>query len=147
MGPRGGAVPRAFLRWPDARLKAVALAVPEVDAQVREIWRELVAAMRQVPGGVGLAAPQLGIGLRLAVVDATGTGLRPLKLANPELLWASAEMRSWREGSPNLPGVSEEVSRPAAVRIRYIDAEGGGQEQFVDGGSAGSGPHQIDPHD
>ncbi|MEM8700084.1 MAG: peptide deformylase, partial [Pseudomonadota bacterium] len=60
---------RRFLHWPDPALSAVAEPVAAVDAPVRAIWDEMLEAMYAMPG-IGLAAPQLGIGLRLAVVDA-----------------------------------------------------------------------------
>ncbi len=140
-GPPG--THRPFLRWPDPRLRAPAAPVVAVDEAVREIWREMVVAMVGMPG-IGLAAPQLGIGLRLAVVDATATGLRPLKLANPEILWASEETRAGREASPNLPGVSEEVVRPVSVRARWLDEAGEAQERLLQGDWARSLQHQID---
>ncbi len=144
-GPEGEAArwPRPFLRWPDPRLKAPAAPVEVVDDAVREIWREMVAAMVAMPG-IGLAAPQLGIGLRLAVVDATATGLRPLRLANPELLWVSEDTHAGREGSPNLPGVWEEVARPLSVRVGYLDETGTPVEKLLQGQWARSVQHQID---
>ncbi len=134
--------PRAILRWPDPRLKARAEPVATVDDAVRAVWDEMVAAMRGFRG-VGLAAPQLGIGLRLAIVDPTATAMRPMRLANPELLWVSPETEARTEASPCLPGVSEQVTRPASVRVGFL-GEDGPEERFLQGLAARSVQHQID---
>ncbi len=134
--------PRPILRWPDPRLKARAEPVARVDDGVRAVWAEMAAAMRAFRG-VGLAAPQLGIGLRLALVDPTATGLRPLRLANPELLWTSPDTETRQEASPCLPGVAEEVRRPASVRVGFLGEEGP-EERLLTGLAARSLQHQID---
>lgn len=110
---------RPFVMWPDARLRTPAKEVAEITDEVRAIWQEMLEAMYAMPG-VGLAAPQLGIGLRLAVVDA-GDGGAPVRMANPEVLHASVELRPHEEASPNLPGVSAQILRPRAVTVTYVD--------------------------
>ncbi|WP_281823399.1 peptide deformylase [Jannaschia rubra] len=133
---------RAFLRWPDPRLKTPAAPVDAVDDGVRAIWNEMVEAMHVMPG-VGLAAPQLGIMRRLAVVDA-GDGRGVTRLANPVILHASAEMREHDEASPNLPGVSARIRRPRAVTVAYLDEDGAAREEDFVLLRATSVQHQID---
>ena len=135
--------PRAFVAFPDPRLRAVAAPVACVDEAVRAVWEEMLAAMYAMPG-VGLAAPQLGIGLRLAVLDCSESRDQPVRLANPVLLDASAEMRKGPEGSPNLPGLVEQVERPARVTVRYLDAAGAEIEREFTGLWSASVQHQID---
>ena len=94
--------------------------------------------------GVGLAAPQLGIGLRLAVVDCSPSKDQPIRLANPRIVWASDEMRSYEEASPNLPGASAAIERPAEVRVGWIDENGNPQEKDFDGLWATCVQHEID---
>ena len=103
---------RAILRWPDKRLRDVAAPVIETDDDIRAIWDEMIEVMEAMPG-VGLAAPQIGVMRRLAVVDASDTRGQVIRMANPEIVHASVEARVHRESSPNLPGVSAEISRPA----------------------------------
>ncbi len=116
--------------------------VDAVDGTVRTIWDEMVEAMHAMPG-VGLAAPQLGIMRRLAVVDA-GDGQGVARLANPRILHASATLRDHEEASPNLPGVSARVSRPRAVTVAFLDETGAAREEEFVLLRATSVQHQID---
>ncbi len=136
-------MPRPFVPWPHPALKTVSTPVEAVDDAVRDLWDEMLAAMYAMPG-VGLAANQLGVTRRLAVVDCSEAGDRPVRLANPQILAASAEMRAHVEASPNLPGVSAEVLRPAEVRVRFLGASGEIEEQAFEGLWATSVQHQID---
>ncbi|MEM9147916.1 MAG: peptide deformylase [Pseudomonadota bacterium] len=138
-----GAEHRAYVRWPDARLRAAALPVDAVDDAARALWDEMLRAMYAMPG-IGLAAPQLGVGLRLAVLDASPTADSPVRLANPVLLEISEETRVQAEGSPNLPGVWAEIRRPAEVRVRFLSETGEPSERSFEGPWAQSVQHQID---
>jgi len=102
----------------------------------------MVRAMQAMPG-VGLAAPQLGIPLRLAIVDA-GDGQGITYLANPRILHRSAILRTHEEASPNLPGLSAKVKRPRAVTVAYTDARGARREEEFVLLRATSVQHQID---
>ncbi|MEM9430436.1 MAG: peptide deformylase [Pseudomonadota bacterium] len=135
--------PRPFLIYPDKRLLTPALPVSSVDDDVRSIWEEMLAAMYAMPG-VGLAAPQLGIPWRLAVVDCDPANPAPVRMANPELLEMGEEVELGPEGSPNLPGLTADVPRATSVRVRFLDAEGAVLERRFDGLWARSVQHQID---
>ena len=74
-------VHRPFVPWPAKVLRTPAAPVEAVTDETRAIWDEMLEAMYAMPG-VGLAAPQLGISLRLAVVDA-GDQTAPIRMANP----------------------------------------------------------------
>lgn len=133
---------RPFLMWPDKRLVTPAAEVAEVTDETRAIWNEMIEAMRAMPG-VGLAAVQLGIMQRLAVVDADD-GFGVTRLANPRIVHASGVMNTHDEASPNLPGVSAQVKRPRAVTVAYLDETGGAREQDFVLLRATSVQHQID---
>lgn len=133
----------SFLPWPHATLRAKAAPVAAIDDEIRGIWARMVAAMEAMPG-VGLAAPQIGIARRLAVVDASTERGQPILMANPEILHASAQLRAHDEASPNLPGVSAVISRPRAVTLRFLNAEGETEERDLVGLWATSAQHQID---
>ena len=134
---------RPFLMWPDRRLRTPAAPVEAVTDEVRDIWTEMIAAMDAMPG-VGLAAPQLGIMLRLAVVDASDTRGQAIRMANPEILHASVQPRAHDEASPNLPGVSAVIERPRAVTVRFLNETGEVEERDLVGLWATSVQHQID---
>lgn len=133
---------RPFVRWPDKRLRSPAAPVEAVTDEIRAIWDDMAETMYAMPG-VGLAAPQIGVMLRLAVVDgAVGRGV--IRLANPEILHSSVKLREHEEASPNLPGVSARLSRPRAVTVRYLDETGTQVDGEFVGLEATSVQHQID---
>jgi peptide deformylase len=107
------------------------------------IWDEMVETMDAMPG-VGLAAPQIGIMLRLAVVDASDKRGQAVRMANPEVLHASIQMRRHDEASPNLPGVSAHIERPRAVTVRFLNETGEVEVRDFVGLWATSVQHQID---
>ena len=133
---------RPFLRWPDPRLTMRAAEVAEVTDETRAIWAEMVEAMRAMPG-VGLAAPQIGVMQRLAIVDAED-GRSVTYLANPRVLHGSVELREHEEASPNLPGLSAKVKRPRAVTVAFLDENGVAREEDFVLLRATSVQHQID---
>ena len=134
---------RRCLPWPDTRLRTRAADVGEITDEIRSHWQDMIDTMEAMPG-VGLAGPQIGVMLRLAVVDASDTRGRVIRMADPELLHASTELRAHEEASPNLPGVSARIRRPRAVTVRFRNADGAVVEQDFVGLWATSVQHQID---
>ncbi len=134
---------RTCLPWPDKRLRTKAEAVTEITDDIRTIWNDMVDTMEAMPG-VGLAAPQIGVMLRLAVVDGSTERGRAVRLANPEILHSSIEMREHDEASPNLPGVSAKVKRPRAVTVKFLNEQGMIDRRDFVGIEATSVQHQID---
>ena len=134
---------RAFLRWPDPRLRQPAEPVGEITDDIRAIWADMVDTMEAMPG-VGLAAPQIGVMLRLAVVDASQERGRAVLMANLELLSGSAEQREQIEASPNLPGAGAKIKRPKTVVVRYLNAQGVIDRKEFSDLAAASVQHQID---
>lgn len=134
---------RRCIPWPDKRLRTPAAPVQAVTDDIRGLWADMIDTMEAMPG-VGLAAPQIGVMLRLAVVDASETRGQAVRMANPEILHASGQMRAHTEASPNLPGVSAEITRPRAVTARFLNADGVVEERDFVGLWATSVQHQID---
>ena len=114
---------RPFLKWPDKRLRTAAAPVEQITDDIREIWADMVETMDAMPG-LGLAGPQIGVMLQLAVVDVTPDRSRRILLANPEILQASSDTEKGPEGSPNLPGVQAEIIRAREVSVRYLGEDG-----------------------
>ena len=134
---------RAFLPYTDRRLHIPVDSVAEVNETVRMIWDDMIDTMDAMPG-VGLAAPQIGIMMRLAVVDASEKRGQAVRMANPEVLHASVQMRNHDEASPNLPGVFAQISRPRAVTVRFLNDQGQIEDRDFVGLWATSVQHQID---
>lgn len=134
---------RDCLPWPHPCLKTPAAAVTGITAEIRAIWAEMVEVMDAMPG-YGLAAVQIGVPLRLAVVDCSDARGQAVLMANPQVLHTSGQMRDHEEASPNLPGVSAVISRPRAVTLRFLNAEGSVEERDFVHLWATSVQHQID---
>ncbi|MEM8592773.1 MAG: peptide deformylase [Pseudomonadota bacterium] len=134
---------RPCISWPAKVLRTPAEAVPEITDEIQAIWQDMIDTMESVPG-IGLAAPQIGIPLRLAVVDASRERGMAIKMANPEILHASVEKVPGMEGSPNLPGQWAKVVRPRAVTVRFLNHRGqiDRREMVLEWGR--SVQHQID---
>ncbi|WP_296763482.1 peptide deformylase [Sediminimonas sp.] len=134
---------RRCIPWPDGRLRRPAETVAAIADDVRATWNDMTDTMEAMPG-VGLAAPQIGVMLRLAVVDASEARGQAVCMANPEIVHASAQMRTHDEASPNLPGVSAKIARPRAVTVRFLNADGAVEVRDFVGLWATSVQHQID---
>ena len=136
-------VVRKFLKWPDKRLRIRARDIFEITDDIISIWDDMIDTMNAVPG-IGLAAPQIGINLSLAVIDASETRNKPVKLANPEILQSSLEYSETQEASPNLIGISAKIKRPKKVTVRFLNKEGFIDRKDFSGLWATSIQHQID---
>lgn len=134
---------RPFIPWPDNRLRTAAADVGPVTDEHRAIWADMIDTMEAMPG-VGLAAPQIGVMLRLAVVDASDERGRAIRMADPEIVSATDAVNTYPEASPNLPGVSAKITRPARVTVAFTDHFGMRvRQEFVDLWAT-SVQHQID---
>ncbi len=114
---------------PVLRKEAEDLAVE--DPQVKEMLKELIPNMFETltrAEGVGLAAPQVGLDIRMFIIDLTCCAEDDPAFAdyrkvyiNPEIYEESEELCDFSEGCLSLPGISENVKRPVAIRMRYLD--------------------------
>jgi len=103
--------------------------------EIKELVRDLIETM-DAAGGVGIAAPQVGIGRRIFVVASRPNDRYPnaplikaTAMINPELEWASEETAKDWEGCLSIPGIRALVPRPVAVRVRYVNAQTGSEER------------------
>ena len=134
---------RRCLAWPHPMLARVADDVSGVTDEIRAIWQDMIDTMEAMPG-VGLTAVQIGVPLRLAVVDCSAERGQAIRMANPVILHASGRLREHEEASPNLPYVSATISRPRAVTVRYLNDSGAIEERDLVDIWATSVQHQID---
>jgi peptide deformylase len=117
---------------------------PEDAEQLRALLPRMFATMYAAPG-IGLAAPQIGVNLRFAVVDLMPEDKpAPIVLINPEIVARSDEPATREEGCLSIPGQYADVTRPARVTVRYHDAAGVRHDLEADGLLAACLQHEID---
>lgn len=130
---------------PDPVLRRKTRPVVAADASiVRDLIPRMLATMYAAPG-IGLAAPQIGLGLRLAVIDLQREERRePVVLINPEIVAASAETETREEGCLSLPDQYADVTRPRAVTVRFEGPDGVRRTIEAEGLMARCLQHEID---
>jgi peptide deformylase len=133
---------RPIILYPDPRLALPARPVTAFDSALRDLANDLLETMHAAPG-IGITAPHIGISLRVVVLD-----LDPVDGArtyvNPQIIWASPDMILHQEGSVSMPGVNDEITRHARVRISYQDILGNPQTEESEGLRAVCHQHEID---
>ena len=150
---------REILIYPDEVLETVAKTVADPTSdEIKSLVQDMADTMYDAPG-VGLAAPQIGVSLRVAITDTEwrsgryedadeGKDVMPEKnlkvWINPEFLWRSDETSVFEEGCLSVPEIYEDVERPSAVRLRWWDLDGVQHEQDFDGFEAVALQHEFD---
>jgi peptide deformylase len=131
---------------PDEKiLREVSKPVAVVDSSVRKLWDDMLETMYRAPG-IGLAAIQVGVPQRLLVIDLSKDGEEktPLFVANPEIVWQSEAQSDYEEGCLSIPEYYEMVTRPAEIKVRYLDRQGEPMELHATGLMATCLQHEID---
>lgn len=132
-----------ILEYPDPRLHRVAAPVAVFDARLRQFVADLAETMYAAPG-VGLAATQVDVHQQVIVVDVSEEKDALRVFVNPRVLWASDETELCEEGCLSVPGVYDEVRRPARVRIGAQDVDGKPFELDCEGMLAVCVQHEMD---
>ncbi|MBL0406397.1 peptide deformylase [Microvirga aerilata] len=136
---------RPLVIIPDSKLRLTSEPVKDITDEIRRLADDMLDTMYDAPG-VGLAAIQIGVPVRMVTMDVSKTDdeRQPLVLINPEILWTSEERRVYEEGCLSIPEYYEEVERPDRVRFRYMNLQGETVEQDADGLMATCVQHEID---
>jgi peptide deformylase len=124
-------------------LHKVAKPVAVVDERVRKIVADMAETMYAAPG-VGLAATQVDIHERIIVIDVSEEQNQLMVFINPELVWASAEKKAWREGCLSVPEYYDEVERPDQILVKALDLNGKPFEIKADGLLSVCLQHEMD---
>jgi peptide deformylase len=132
-----------ILEYPDPRLRTPARPVTAFDADLRRLIGDMAETMYAAPG-IGLAATQVDRHIQLIVIDASETKDQLRVFINPQITWASDETVVCEEGCLSVPGIYDEVRRPARVRVRAQDAYGAGFELDCEGLLAVCVQHEMD---
>ncbi|KTC72512.1 peptide deformylase [Legionella birminghamensis] len=133
---------RKIIYLPDPRLRQVAQPVEEITEELQQLIDDMFETMYSV-NGVGLAAPQIGISLRLSVIDIAGDKAQQLVLINPEII-ASEGQVEYQEGCLSVPSVYDTVIRAEKVTIRALDRYGKPYEMSGEGVLGECFQHEID---
>ncbi len=133
----------AIIEYPDPRLKKVARPVQVFDARLRKLVADMAETMYAAPG-VGLAATQVDVHERVIVIDVSETKDQLRVFINPEIAWASEETTLCEEGCLSVPGIYEEVRRPARVGVKAQDENGETFTLDCDGMLAVCVQHEMD---
>ena len=135
---------KPILIHPDPRLKKTSEAVADLSDELRRLASDMLETMYDAPG-IGLAAPQIGVLTRLIVMDCVKEGdPEPMIMFNPEILASSEDTNVYEEGCLSIPEQFAEVTRPAEVRVGWIDETGTPREKDFDGLWATCVQHEID---
>ena len=134
-----------LVKAPDPRLKLVSQPIADVDKALRRFMDDMVQTM-YAENGIGLAAIQVGVPKRLAVIDLDpgGPNSKQLYLINPRIVEASGELSTFHEGCLSVPEVWDDVKRPARLTVEYTDEHGDKQTVTADGLFATCLQHEID---
>lgn len=141
---------QTILKYPHPLLKKMAHTVPSLDETIQRLVQDLVDTMRAGPGSVGVAAPQIGVSLRVCVVDVSASrhgkdnnhGL--LCMVNPEII-ARNGCAVMREGCMSVPDYTGDVERATEITVRFRDAATGlTRELTTSGFEAVAIQHEMD---
>lgn len=136
---------REILIIPDKRLRLKSEPLKSIDKSVHALVEDMFETMYAAPG-IGLAAIQIGVPQRVVTMDLSGKDepKAPRVFINPEITWASDEHATYDEGCLSIPDYYEEVERPKAVKVKYLDLDGKEHEIEADGLLATCLQHEID---
>ena len=144
--PRSVPMKRPILIHPDPRLKKICDPVADLSDELRDLADDMLETMYDAPG-IGLAAPQIGVLHRLIVLDCEkdpDSPPKPLVMFNPEVVAASDDLNTYEEGCLSIPDQFADVTRPAEVKVAWVDRDGNPHEQEFDGLWATCVQHEID---
>ena len=136
---------RPILIIPDARLRAVADPIVEVDDEIKTLAQDMLDTMYDAPG-IGLAAPQIGVLKRIAVIDLAGENEtpEPIVLINPEITRFGEQIQVTEEGCLSIPELYYEVERPNDITVKYTDLDGKEVIREAEGKLAVCIQHELD---
>ncbi|EJF91921.1 peptide deformylase [Bartonella melophagi K-2C] len=136
---------KSLVTLPDPILRKVSKPIEHIDLAIQKLADDMLETMYHAQG-IGLAAIQVGVPLRMLVIDIAenNTPKNPLVVINPEILWLSDERNIYKEGCLSIPEYYAQVERPKRLRVRYSDREGKQTEIEADDLLATCLQHEID---
>lgn len=138
--------PYKIIEVPDPVLRQIAQPVQTVNEALRTQIERMTETMYEKEG-IGIAANQVNLLNRVIVVDTARreSGIRtPIGMINPEIIWSSDELFTWKEGCLSIPNQYADVERPKMIRVKYIDTAGKEQEAEFKNLASTCVQHEID---
>jgi peptide deformylase len=130
-------------KYKDPILRKKSSQIKKIDEEIKKIIVDMVQTMKQ-DGGVGLAAPQVGISKRIIVVETDLDNQRILVLVNPEIIEKSKDRDKEEEGCLSFPGIFLEIKRSKKIKVKGLDINGKKIELVAEGLLARVFQHEID---
>ena len=137
---------RTILIHPESKLRKVSLEVKDLSGRLINLADDMLQTMYDAPG-IGLAAPQIGLLVRLIVIDCNKEDeliQHPIQMFNPEIMETSDEKNTQEEGCLSIPNQFGEVERPSKITVKWIDRDGNEKQESFDGLWATCIQHEID---
>lgn len=131
-----------ILQYPDERLHRIAKPVVAVDEKIKRLINDMAETMYSAPG-IGLAATQVDVLLRIVVIDSSATHDQLRAFINPEII-AQSGISAFEEGCLSVPGIYEKVPRADRITVRALDAQGKAFDLDTDGLLAVCIQHEMD---
>jgi len=132
-----------ILEFPDPRLRTKAKAVEKVTTALKTLISDMLETMYDAPG-IGLAATQVNVHLRLLVIDISENNDDPRVFINPEITVLDPDLGEYDEGCLSVPGYYETINRPKKISVTALNREGKPYTQELDGLLAICLQHEID---
>lgn len=132
-----------ILIFPDPKLRKVAKKIDKFDKSLEMLSKNMLKTMYEAEG-IGLAATQVDIHIRLVVMDLSEERNEPKVFVNPEYTILDKSPFTYEEGCLSIPGFNEEISRPSKILLKWQDLQGNFHEEKPDGIFTVCAQHEID---
>ena len=132
-----------ILIFPDPKLRKVAKKIDKFDKSLEMLSKNMLQTMYEAEG-IGLAATQGDIHIRLVVMDLSEERNEPRVFVNPEYTILDKSLFTYEEGCLSIPGFNEEISRPSKILLKWQDLQGNFHEEKPDGIFTVCAQHEID---
>ena len=132
-----------ILIFPDPKLRKVAIKIDKFDKSLEMLAQNMLQTMYEAEG-IGLAATQVDVHVRLVVMDLSEERNEPRVFVNPEYTILDKSLFTYGEGCLSIPGFKEEISRPSKILLKWQDLQGNFHEDQPDGIFTVCAQHEID---
>lgn len=138
---------RSIVYFPSKILRQTSEEIKDIDKNINQLAVDMIETMQEY-NGVGLAAVQIGVPLRMFILDKAAENEQvecdPMIVINPKIIWSSSELSTYNEGCLSVPEMYEEVQRPAQINMQYYTLENKLEKIKLDSLLATCAQHELD---